>query len=508
MDESETKTCTNCKREIPAVNYTIHTVHCARNIKICPVCKEPVPQAELQQHHEKMHKLLPCKKCGESVCGTDLEDHIRDSCAHTIKSCRFCELELPRRELPAHEGYCGARTEQCPDCREWVMIKYRQLHRDSNHGFLRLDDDPVPVPAESTKLPRVPRLSPPAATNGASTSAAASGTNGVLKNFNVTQERPRTENSRPRPGTSTSTSSEPIAGGSRAPDARLPLKRTNDQPQINTNVSDAEKVKKELRARTGSSLGPVAGGSRAPDARLPLKRTNDQPQINTNVSDAEKVKKELRPRTGSSLGPVAGGSRAPDARLPLKRTNDQPQINTNVSDAEKVKKELGRVPSPDARLPLKRTNDQPQINTYVSDAEKVKRKLRPRTGSSLGPVKGGSRAPNARLPLKRTNDQPQINTNVSDAEKVKKELLEPEAQKLPLKRTNAQPQINTNVSDAEKVKKKLGMSRGAVKKRQAPQPPAPEPRRDRAYYSAMRRQQDEERARREQSAVNAAQGEA
>ncbi|XP_028167411.1 XIAP-associated factor 1-like, partial [Ostrinia furnacalis] len=239
----------------------------------------------------------PCKKCGESVCGTDLEDHIRDSCAHTIKSCRFCELELPRRELPAHEGYCGARTEQCPDCREWVMIKYRQLHRDSNHGFLRLDDDPVPVPTEPAKLPRVPRLSPPAATNGASTSAAASGTNGVLKNINVTQERPRTENSRPRPGTSSS--SEPVAGGSRAPDARLPLKRTNDQPQINTNVSDAEKVKKEL-----------------------------------------------------------------------------------------------------------------------------------------------------------------------------------------------------------------GMSRGAVKKRQAPQPPAPEPRRDRAYYSAMRRQQDEERARREQSAVNAAQGEA
>ncbi|KAJ8711263.1 hypothetical protein PYW07_008505 [Mythimna separata] len=128
------------KREIPTVNFTIHSVHCARNIRVCPVCKEPVLYAELKEHHEKLHKLQPCKKCGESVCGTDLEDHIRDSCGHTIRSCRYCELELPRRDLPAHENYCGVRTEQCPECREWVMIKYRQLHLDSNHGFIRLDD--------------------------------------------------------------------------------------------------------------------------------------------------------------------------------------------------------------------------------------------------------------------------------------------------------------------------------------------------------------------------------
>jgi hypothetical protein len=45
------------KREIPAVNFTIHSVHCARNIKMCPVCKEPVPLADLELHHEQMHKL-------------------------------------------------------------------------------------------------------------------------------------------------------------------------------------------------------------------------------------------------------------------------------------------------------------------------------------------------------------------------------------------------------------------------------------------------------------------
>ncbi|XP_063628920.1 uncharacterized protein LOC134800351 [Cydia splendana] len=140
MDEEDTKQCPNCKREIPSINFTTHSVHCARNLRNCPVCKEPVPVAQLQEHHDALHKEVPCKKCGESVCGTDLEDHIRDSCAQTIKPCRYCELELPRHALPPHESYCGARSEQCPECKEYVMIKYRQLHLDSNHGFIRLSD--------------------------------------------------------------------------------------------------------------------------------------------------------------------------------------------------------------------------------------------------------------------------------------------------------------------------------------------------------------------------------
>lgn len=45
------------KREIPLANFTIHAVHCARNIRLCPVCKEPVPVQDLQQHHDDQHKL-------------------------------------------------------------------------------------------------------------------------------------------------------------------------------------------------------------------------------------------------------------------------------------------------------------------------------------------------------------------------------------------------------------------------------------------------------------------
>jgi hypothetical protein len=45
--------------------------------------------------------------------------------------------------LAEHENYCGSRTERCEDCGEFVMLKYQQLHQDSNHGFLKLEDGKV-----------------------------------------------------------------------------------------------------------------------------------------------------------------------------------------------------------------------------------------------------------------------------------------------------------------------------------------------------------------------------
>ncbi|CAH0758362.1 unnamed protein product [Diatraea saccharalis] len=266
MDESETKICPNCKREIPAVNFTIHSVHCARNIRVCPVCKEPVPVADLAEHHETMHKLLPCKKCGERVCGTDLEDHIRDSCAHTIQICKFCELELPRRDLPSHENYCGVRTEQCPECREWVMIKYRQLHLDSNHGFLRLDDDPAPPKKDAAKSTRSPKLSN---IPTASTSA---------RYFSSHQPTSSSTNS--------SSASNGILDG---PSTSNGLSSNASVRNKNTNTHSEEKRKEALDEQDEARLiwrqRAILEEANKIGHKLP-KRTNDQPQININTSDS------------------------------------------------------------------------------------------------------------------------------------------------------------------------------------------------------------------------------
>nr|XP_026501335.1 uncharacterized protein LOC113404618 [Vanessa tameamea] len=307
MDEGESKTCENCKREIPAVNFTTHTVFCARNIRVCPVCKEPVPQAELQEHHEKFHKLLPCKECGESVCGTDLEDHIRDSCAHTMKSCKFCALELRRSSMPAHERYCGARTEQCDDCGEWVMHKYRQLHLDSNHGFIRLDDDPLPTKKDdkTTNVPKSLNLPKPSNSSDAINAAKiVQPFNGFSNNVNIS--RPVTEIRRypsttnPNSESSLKTSKLQINGQNSAGPSGLNESRSNTSKVA--NIRPQSSGPSPLSDRTNlssnnisSTLSDVANGSSsAQNGAIPrIKRTNDQPQVNTAVPAQDKVRKNL-----------------------------------------------------------------------------------------------------------------------------------------------------------------------------------------------------------------------
>ncbi|CAH0549092.1 unnamed protein product [Brassicogethes aeneus] len=62
-------------------------------------------------------------------------------------ACKFCDLELPKLDLDEHENYCGSRTDKCLECGELVMFKYKQVHMDSNHGFLKLKDEPGPRPS-------------------------------------------------------------------------------------------------------------------------------------------------------------------------------------------------------------------------------------------------------------------------------------------------------------------------------------------------------------------------
>ncbi|XP_026313577.1 uncharacterized protein LOC113225474 [Hyposmocoma kahamanoa] len=382
MDEQEQKICPNCKREIPAVNFTIHTVHCARNIKVCPVCKEPVPQSELQEHHDKLHKLLPCKQCGESVCGTDLEDHIRDSCGHTIKSCRYCELELPRRELPTHENYCGVRTEQCPDCKEYVMIKYRQLHLDSNHGFLRLDDDPVPQPKKES--PRSNLIKPlklrPNVYPAPSTSNGIRAT--TSKNINVENDRPKTEikifskiNAGASSSSSTNSSQENLSRPQSAQGlyngVKVPLKRTNDQPQINTAVEATSKVNKDFS--NAEDLG--SGEGRRRDAPHDINRLNNRPKFCQLGANLGAVKKRPAPRPPARDPPKAEPKRdqayySAMQRLQAEEKRRQEQSAYNVSIG------LPPVLSPAAKLEKLRKMD--ALHNREVDDQDYKNRLQSR----------------------------------------------------------------------------------------------------------------------------------
>lgn len=83
---------------------------------------------------------VPCKQCGERMQACDVSPHQREACPQTGITCNYCEIELARVVMRDHEAYCGSRTERCDECGELVMIKYRKLHEETNHGFLKLDD--------------------------------------------------------------------------------------------------------------------------------------------------------------------------------------------------------------------------------------------------------------------------------------------------------------------------------------------------------------------------------
>lgn len=49
------------KRDIPLINFTIHEIHCRRNISLCKICKEPVPSNDMEEHMGTEHVQVMTK---------------------------------------------------------------------------------------------------------------------------------------------------------------------------------------------------------------------------------------------------------------------------------------------------------------------------------------------------------------------------------------------------------------------------------------------------------------
>ena len=50
--------------------------------------------------------------------------------------CTYCHLEFENDKLKSHEDYCGSRTEECPECHDYVMLKDWEKHQNMRlyHG--------------------------------------------------------------------------------------------------------------------------------------------------------------------------------------------------------------------------------------------------------------------------------------------------------------------------------------------------------------------------------------
>lgn len=123
----ETRPCANCKRDIPAINFTIHEIHCRRNIDLCRFCHEPFPKSEMEEHFLTEHALVNCK-CNMKIEKNQLEKHESTDCPLRLIKCQYCELELAFNKSQEHADYCGSRTEPCADCGRNVLVKELHMH--------------------------------------------------------------------------------------------------------------------------------------------------------------------------------------------------------------------------------------------------------------------------------------------------------------------------------------------------------------------------------------------
>jgi len=46
--------------------------------------------------------------------------------------CEYCELIFPAESHAEHVEYCGSRTDLCPRCDQFVKLRDRKLHEESN----------------------------------------------------------------------------------------------------------------------------------------------------------------------------------------------------------------------------------------------------------------------------------------------------------------------------------------------------------------------------------------
>ena len=178
-------------RDIPCSNYQMHTAHCARNIQLCPTCKEPVPKREFEDHKcsdesddeqpspltnkskpafatpaptaTSAPKTTPAPKTTSTpkpnppISSFNNRSEATMSSKTTLSSwqpepppqvseggppiCQFCHLEFPGQNMKGHEEYCGSRTEKCPECSDFVMLKDWEKHQSMRlyHGkFIKL----------------------------------------------------------------------------------------------------------------------------------------------------------------------------------------------------------------------------------------------------------------------------------------------------------------------------------------------------------------------------------
>lgn len=175
--EMETQHCDNCKKDVPVQNYLHHSIHCPRNIRLCPKCDEPYPIVEMDSHIAEDHVDVVCPGCYEFMEAVQLAAHQTHTCPKRMVSCLICEVDLPADTLLEHIDYCGSRSDRCDGCGKTVLMKYQAFHLSTRHKLAKPETEAQVAQINSSFIKQCTELSGRKTSDSPSSSANGKPTN-------------------------------------------------------------------------------------------------------------------------------------------------------------------------------------------------------------------------------------------------------------------------------------------------------------------------------------------
>ncbi|XP_044737893.1 XIAP-associated factor 1-like isoform X2 [Chrysoperla carnea] len=157
MCDERMVSCEYCELELRKLDMDEHLAYCGTRTERCDGCKQLIMFKDKKLHLESNHTFIKindapeqeqCPDCKNLIAKDNFENHLL-TCDQQVVKCEYCDKDIRRSFLETHKNYCGTRTRECPECGEFVMLKYRNLHLESNHTFLKLNDEPGPLPLSS-----------------------------------------------------------------------------------------------------------------------------------------------------------------------------------------------------------------------------------------------------------------------------------------------------------------------------------------------------------------------
>ncbi|KAL7831030.1 hypothetical protein SRHO_G00305320 [Serrasalmus rhombeus] len=150
---SLTVRCRNvgCNEKMELRNLENHVPHCKFATVPCHQCKESVCKSELEEHinHECLRRLVTCPDCAANIIIADKQFH-EQMCPFANTVCEYCNMELIRDQLASHcDTDCPKAPVACTfsmfGCREKMlrndlalhMQEFTQMHMRYMAEFLR-----------------------------------------------------------------------------------------------------------------------------------------------------------------------------------------------------------------------------------------------------------------------------------------------------------------------------------------------------------------------------------